>query len=96
MPVVDYDRELGRCVTGGFVYRGSLFPWLKGRYVYADFLSGRIWALQETEPGHFEPEEIARVDLHIASFGVDEDGELYTCMLDGGIFRLEPSAPPLS
>ena len=48
-PVWDYehDSESGYgSVTGGFVYRGSNVPELSGKYVYGDFIMGKIWALE--------------------------------------------------
>ena len=35
----------GRSVTGGVVYRGTKYPSLNGKYVFADFVSGHIWTL---------------------------------------------------
>lgn len=31
---------------GGYVYRGCLFPNLVGRYIFGDFVTGRVWALE--------------------------------------------------
>jgi len=45
MPVYEYLHPLGRSITGGYVYRGSELPLLDGAYIYADFVSGLIWAL---------------------------------------------------
>jgi len=45
MPVYEYLHPLGRSITGGYVYRGSELPLLKGAYIYADFVTGLIWAL---------------------------------------------------
>jgi glucose/arabinose dehydrogenase len=39
------DNNTGNSVTGGFVYRGSAQPALAGRYIFADYNSGLIWAL---------------------------------------------------
>ena len=36
-PVFEYGRDEGRAVIGGTVYRGSMFPELVGKYVFADF-----------------------------------------------------------
>ena len=37
-PVAEYDNPgLGRAVTGGYVYRGTAFPTLVGRYIFGDF-----------------------------------------------------------
>ena len=52
-PVVDYERPDGNSITGGFVYRGSLIPLLVGRFVYGDYGSGRIFALDPNATGGF-------------------------------------------
>ena len=45
-PVVSYDHTQGDCaVVGGVAYRGATMPWLNGIYLFGDFCSGRVWAL---------------------------------------------------
>ena len=39
-PIHTYLHDVGVSVTGGYVYRGCLFPNLKGLYIFADFGSG--------------------------------------------------------
>ena len=46
-PVFEYGHTLGLSITGGTLYRGAKFPELHGRYLYADYVSGRIWALAD-------------------------------------------------
>ena len=46
-PVFVYGRSLGASITGGYVYRGNTVPRLAGAYVFADFISGRIWSLHD-------------------------------------------------
>lgn len=42
-PIAEYDHTEGdRSITGGFIYRGSLFPEMIGHYVFGDFISGRL------------------------------------------------------
>jgi len=49
LPLLDYDHGGGRCaVTGGYVYRGSKVPLLRGGYVFGDFCSGEIWVVPDT------------------------------------------------
>src|SRR5262249_56513015 len=79
-PVAEYDHDHGISVTGGFVYRGTLVPALRGRYVYGDYGSGRVWTLSAgARPG--SPREITGglgVELSgLTSFGEGADGELY-------------------
>ena len=50
-PLATYSHELGCSVTGGVVYRGAELPWLVGAYLFADFCTGRVWALQPAERG---------------------------------------------
>jgi len=94
-PVVDYDHSLGAAVTGGYVYRGARLPSLRGLYVYADYVSGRIWALEYDGTQATSNVEIADLGVNISSFGEDEAGELYFTAFDGRIYQLvDNSAPP--
>lgn len=42
-PALQYRHDLGRAITGGYVYRGRLIPALQGKYVFGDIASGRIF-----------------------------------------------------
>lgn len=92
-PVAEYAHAqgLGRSVTGGFVYRGTAMPTLAGRYVFADFVSGRILALALADDGGYEVEPLtldaARAPV---SFTTDPAGELYvTDIASGRFLRVE-------
>ena len=50
-PFFEYARDVGACVIGGNVYRGTRFSGLNGKYVFADFTAGKILALDGTTPG---------------------------------------------
>jgi uncharacterized repeat protein (TIGR03806 family) len=89
-PLSEYPHTNGNnSITGGFVYRGSAIPALVGRYVFADFGSGRIWALAPDGAGGYTNEELADTQTGPSSFGVGPDGELYITDYNGGrIMRL--------
>jgi len=89
---VEYDHALGCSVTGGYVYRGESIEWLRGAYVYGDFCSGRIWAVRVREGVALERAQIAHVDVQIASFGEDAEGELYITGFKGGVYRVVDAA----
>jgi glucose/arabinose dehydrogenase len=81
-PVVDYSRDKGVCVTGGYVYRGKKMQALLGKYVFGDW-KGKMYYLEET-PGTWKMNDLKiegkkdhDLGLNINSFGEDEDGELY-------------------
>ena len=85
----------GLSVTGGFVYRGSKVPDLKGRYVFADYQNPRIWSVVEKggkvsdftdHTSDLQPEG-GRINL-ISSFGEDAEGELYITDLSGPVYRI--------
>ena len=86
--VAEYGRSEGSSVTGGYVYRGTRIAGLQGRYVFGDFVSGRLWHIAgDTRP-------TARVTggvpsgLNISSFGEGNDGELYAVHYGGELYRL--------
>lgn len=82
-PVAEYDHDEGIAVVGGFVYRGSQIPPLKGRYVFGDFLqpaidSGRLFYLQKNNRIlEFQLVDQDTLGLRLLGFGQDESGELY-------------------
>lgn len=89
-PVFEYSHDNGDLsVTGGYVYRGNSLPQLRGRYVYADFVSGRIWSLDAAINAAPNNELLLESGLNISSFGTDENNELFICSFDGSIYRLE-------
>lgn len=77
-PVTEYDHSVGGSITGGYVYRGTQTTALVGRYLFADFVSGRIWAwIAENAAQPRQPTELIDTSLNIASFAQANDGELY-------------------
>ncbi|XP_070330586.1 HHIP-like protein 2 [Odocoileus virginianus] len=92
LPIYAYGHAVGKSVTGGYVYRGCESPNLNGLYIFGDFMSGRLMALQEdrktkkwkkqdiclgsTESCAF-PGLISAHSKFIISFAEDEAGELY-------------------
>lgn len=77
-PVTVYPHGNGNnSVTGGYVYRGTAIASLVGRYVFADYVSGRIWALADDGQGGFTNEELLDTPFNISSFAIGADGELY-------------------
>ena len=95
-PVWEYDHQIGKSVTGGRVYRGKAIPELVGRYVYGDFVSGKMWALAVDDAGRAKSNAaIPWSGLPIFGFGEDADGELYVCTSSPtgqGVFKLVPAA----
>ncbi|NXK75448.1 HIPL2 protein, partial [Amazona guildingii] len=92
LPIFAYGRSVGKSVTGGYVYRGCESPNLNGLYIFGDFMSGRLMALQEDEMRNkwkkqdicigstrtcAFPGMISSYSKFIISFAEDEAGELY-------------------
>lgn len=78
-PVWAYDHQAGKSITGGRVYRSKRVPQLHGKYLYADYVSGRIWALT-SEDGVKEAvrnEQLVAGGMPVMAFGEDADGEIY-------------------
>lgn len=72
-PVWEYDRTAGGSVTGGYVYHGARVPALAGAYVFADFISGAVWALRLGAPATVTALGTLG-SASVTSFGVDTAG----------------------
>ncbi|XP_074548321.1 HHIP-like protein 2 [Halichoeres trimaculatus] len=92
LPIFAYSHHVGKSVTGGYVYRGCESPNLNGLYIFGDFMSGRIMALEEDKTtGSWKERSVCMgttktcsfpglINHHhkfIISFAEDEAGELY-------------------
>jgi glucose/arabinose dehydrogenase len=86
-PVYDYGRDLGATVIGGYVYRGSAIPGLRGAYLFGDLYYPRIRMLIPQGQGYRHVETNVEVE-NLASFGQDLAGELYLFSLSGPVYRL--------
>lgn len=90
LPRAVYRHDGASCsITGGYIYYGSDMPELRGWYVYGDFCSGKVWALDTAGEG--DPVLLADTELNISSFAELPDGELLVLAFDNTIYRLKRS-----
>jgi len=89
-PRAVYGHGLGCAVTGGYVYRGSDLPEIYGWYVYADYCSGRIWAVNPDDSS--DGVQLVDSPYSISSFAELPDGELLVLTFQEAIYQLDCSA----
>jgi glucose/arabinose dehydrogenase len=90
-PILDYGRAGGACaVIGGYVYRGSAIPGLRGVYIYGDFCTGQLFGAARDAGGVWRSTPLAPRFSGLNSFGEDADGEIYLVSNGGVLARLVP------
>ncbi len=102
-PVYEYPHNCtppcsggsGNCVTGGFVYRGSMYPVLYGYYIFADYGTNNVWTLKQTGFGtpptfSFILNTTTGINA-VESFGEDDNGELYALSYSGTVYAVSAS-----
>jgi len=97
-PIHDYPRNLGKSVTGGFVYRGERSPSLEGIYIFGDYQSGRLFGTQPdtANPGAWITNELLNTTRQWSTFGEDAQGEVYGADYNAGIiYRIDGPCGPL-
>ena len=81
-PVVEYGRDEGCSITGGYVYRGSRLPSLQGRYIFGDYCSGIVWAFSRQHGDDVRAvdtsDEVLDTSHKVSSFGEDQRAARYT------------------
>ncbi|MEZ6127038.1 MAG: PQQ-dependent sugar dehydrogenase, partial [Planctomycetaceae bacterium] len=90
-PIWEYHHDIGKSITGGCVYRGSKVPELVGKYVYGDYVSGLMWALEHDGKQTVANYSISMPEdkLPIMSFGQDESGEVYFTTPFGQLYQFQ-------
>lgn len=104
-PVWYYRHQRNGSITGGYFYEGERVPWLRDRYICADFMTGEFWTFRLDDNGEAEDVvdhsdefiealgERGRLQS-VSSFGRDLDNELYFLDHRGGrLFRIVQREP---
>jgi len=76
-PVIDFTRDTAVSIIGGYVYRGTEMPELYGKYLFADWYFGKIWALNYASSNDVSYEMLLDSNLFLSSFGLDQNNEIY-------------------
>jgi len=93
-PIFDYahDAQGGISITGGYVYRGLIFPALQGYYICADYMSGNAFLIKYDGAGGFTNSRQPDFPSDIVSFGETENAELFMVTRTGTIFQVGTDA----
>jgi glucose/arabinose dehydrogenase len=89
MPVAEYGHDQGCAVIGGVVYRGAAIPTLRGAYLFGDYCSGTLWAIdaaaaEQAPTSEQTPVRLLGTGLAISSINTDQSGEVVITDLNGG------------
>lgn len=104
-PIFEYERTVGRSITGGFVYRGSaLGAFYQGRYFFADYVDRKLFSVALSPSGgtaiasdfRDHTAEIGGSAFlgNVSSIDVDQNGELFITNLGGTVYRLRAVPEP--
>jgi glucose/arabinose dehydrogenase len=85
-PVAEYAHTNGNCsITGGYVYRGTVYSDIQGLYLFADLCTGMIGTVDQDgnmiDHGNFPGTW--------TTFGEDVEGEVYIGDHSGSIYKIE-------
>lgn len=93
-PIYTYGRDVGQSIIGGFVYYGSKYPSLSGKYLFGDFITKNVWSLNRNT---LEVELLTNIGTSnsyfdgMSSFFSDHSGEnIYMNKLTGTLLELIP------
>ncbi len=90
-PAFSYGHTNSNCsITGGYVYRGTQYPAMQGKYFMGDFCTGNIWSVVPNGSGGWATKiELSNAVPNLSSFGEGPDGSLYATDVSGGkVYKL--------
>jgi glucose/arabinose dehydrogenase len=92
-PIIDYPHNPACSITGGYVYRGSDIPDIRGHYFYSDYCAGFLKSFRFSNGAAVDQTDWRLTNGSVTSFGVDFGGELY--MISGNtVLKLAQVLPP--
>jgi glucose/arabinose dehydrogenase len=96
-PVVEYSHAEGQSVTGGYFYTANDVPALRGKYVFGDYVAGKLWAVDLPAGKTGGPPDVPRFALGKfpilpSTFGQLPDGGVLVADFGGGtVYRIAPA-----
>ena len=93
-PIYEYGRQDGSSITGGFIYRNGAIRNLQNKYVFGDFVSGKIWAINipYNNTKVQKAWALGKWPVYISSFATDATGNIYVLDYAGGdIYKIIPT-----
>lgn len=95
LPAIEHAHAQIGAIVGGYVVRDVRVPCLAGRYLYADYSSGRIFAAARNGSGTFQSTDVSAAfglpqGEHPTTFGEDASGRIWLGTEDGSLYRLDP------
>jgi len=86
-PIAAYNHTGGKCsITGGYIYRGTQYTALQGRYIFADYCSTQIGILN---PDDSITWTAAFSGNNFSTFGINNQNELFVASVNNGkIFKI--------
>jgi hypothetical protein len=91
MPVTEYSHGAGCSVIGGVVYHGAAIPALRGAYLFSDYCSGTLWAIDAGLDAVQAPVTLLETGRQISAVSTDAAGEVVLTDLGGSVLRLVPA-----
>ncbi len=89
LPVLEYGHSEGCSITGGYAYRGSGIPAIRGHYFYSDHCSGFLRSFRLLGNSIMDEKDWDVGDIgRVLSLGQDSSGELYILSANGRVYRL--------
>jgi hypothetical protein len=91
-PIYEYGHGTGRSITGGYVLRSRHYNNFTGQYIFADYVTNKVWLLQQYQNQTVSVSEVTPGISRISTFGQDEEGRIYAASLsEGTIYQLVES-----
>ncbi|WP_445456074.1 PQQ-dependent sugar dehydrogenase [Flavobacterium sp. HNIBRBA15423] len=90
-PLLDINHSTGACsITGGYVYNGTTYPNLQGKYLFTDYCDSRIGIVTSTGNLSYSSSFPGN---NFVSFGEDVNRELYVAAINNGtIYKITDSS----
>mgnify|MGYP000588388389 CR=1 FL=1 len=90
-PFYEYDHGVGQSILGGYVYEGTALPQVRNKYIFADSVAGRIFAI-DYQSASAKADVLIQAPGLYSSFGRLRNRELVIAeLMSGKIYLLSPT-----